>query len=141
MDGGRSGTPDHLDDLDRGGAADDRIVDQDDPPAVQIGPASIVLEAHSEVPDLIGRLDERPSDIMVADDPEFEGQSRFLGIAERRRHAGIGDRNDDVRVDMALASEFPADAFAGLCPERNDALVPGRCQAVADAAKTGLLAR
>ena len=77
--------------------------------------------------DLIGRLDKRPADVMVADDPELEGQSRFLRITDRRRHAGIGDRDDDVRVDMAFAGEFSADPFARLVDAGpfDDAVGPG----------------
>src|SRR6266851_5926287 len=114
MDGAGSGAPDHLDDLDRGRAPHDRIVDEDDALTVEIGPARIMLQSDAEVADLICRLDEGPSDIMVADDPQLERQSRFLGIPERRRDARIGNGDDDVRVDMALAREFHADAFARL---------------------------
>src|SRR5215472_882373 len=62
--------------------------------------------------DLLGRLDEGAADIVVADDPQFERQRRFLGIAERRRHARIGNRDDDVRIDMAFPGELAADPLA-----------------------------
>ena len=39
----RPGPSDHLDDLDRGRAAHDRVVDEDDPLAVEIGPARVML--------------------------------------------------------------------------------------------------
>src|SRR6266446_4668259 len=64
----------HLDDLGRGRAAHDRIVDQDDPLAFEIGAVGVVLEADAEMADLLGRLDEGAADIMVADDAEVEGQ-------------------------------------------------------------------
>ena len=38
----------------------------------EIRAIGVVLEAHAEVADLVGRLDEGPADIMVADDPELE---------------------------------------------------------------------
>ena len=68
-----SGSSDHLDDLDRGRTAHDRIVDEDDPLTIQIGPARIVLQTDTEVADLIGRLDEGAADVMVADDSKLEG--------------------------------------------------------------------
>jgi len=43
MDRTRSSAPDHLDDLDRGGAAHDRIVDEDYALAGEIGPARVVF--------------------------------------------------------------------------------------------------
>ena len=68
----------HLDDLGRGRAAHDRIVDQDDPLALEVGAVGVVLEPHAEMADLVGRLDEGAADIMVADDAELERQPRFL---------------------------------------------------------------
>src|SRR5712671_2673601 len=114
MDGAGSRAPDHLDDLDRGRAPHNRIVDEDDALTVKIGPARIMLQSNAEVANLIGRLDKGPSDVVVADDSELEGQPRFLGISKRRRDASIGNGDDDIRVDMALAREFDADAFARL---------------------------
>src|SRR4029077_20218925 len=64
--------------------------------------------------DLIGRLDESPADIMIADDAKLEGQPRFLSITDRRRHARIRDWDDDVRIDRAFAGEFLPDALACL---------------------------
>src|SRR6516162_3587937 len=114
MDGTRSGAPDHFDDLDRCGAAHDRIIDKDDAFAGEIGAARIVLQSHAEMTDLVGRLDEGPADVMVADDPELKGQPGFLGIANRRRHTRIGDRDDDVGIDRTLTGEFLPDALARL---------------------------
>src|ERR1700730_12888274 len=108
MDSARSGSPDHLDDLDRGRAPYNRIVDKDDALTVEIGPARIVLQPHPEMADLIGRLDESPSDIMIADDPQVERQPRFLGMPERRRDTRIGNGGEDVRVDVGLGGELDA---------------------------------
>ena len=49
-----------------------------------------------------------------ADDPQLEGQTRFLGISDRRRHARIGDRDDDIGSDRTFAGEFAADPLARL---------------------------
>ena len=101
----------------------------------QIGAAGIVLEPHAEMADLLGRLDEGASDIMVADDAEFERHTRFLRIAERGRHARIGHRHDDVGVDMAFAGELAADALARLVDAGalDDAVGPGEIDVLEDA--------
>src|SRR5271170_1999666 len=109
-----AGAANHFDDLDRGGAAHDRIIDQDDPLPGQIGAAGIVFQPYAEVADLFGRLDEGPPDIMVADNPQLERQPRFLGIAECRRHPRIGHRHDDIGVNVAFAGEFTTDTLARL---------------------------
>src|SRR6266436_1652539 len=73
-----------------------------------------MLQSDAEMADLIGRFDESPPDIVVPNDAELKRQSRFLGVTERRRDPRIGDGHDNVSVDMALAGEFHADAFARL---------------------------
>src|SRR3546814_1805933 len=78
-----AGLSHHLDDLGRGGAAHDGIVDQDDPLALDIGAVGIVLQLDAEMADLVGRLDEGAADIMVADDAELEGNATLGGIADR----------------------------------------------------------
>src|SRR5580704_2524344 len=127
MDSRSSRAPHHLDDFDRGRAAHNRIIDENDSLVLQVGPARVVLEAHTQVADLIGRLNEGPPDVMVADDPELERQSRFLRITDRRRYARIRDRDDDVCVDMAFAGELSADPFARLinAGPLDDAVWPG----------------
>src|SRR5919197_5928607 len=119
MDGARSRPSDHLDDLDRGRASNNRIVDENHAPAAETGSARIVLQSHPEMPDLIGRLNKGAADVMVSYNPEFERQTGFLRIADRRRDARVRNGNDNVRVDMALAGEFDADplaCFVDACP-------------------------
>ena len=110
----RAGLADHLDDLLAGGAAHDRIVDEDDPLALQHVAVGVVLQLHAHVADRVGRLDEGAADIVVADDAEFEGKPGLLRVADRRRDAGIGHRHDDVGVAVALAGELGADLLADL---------------------------
>ena len=85
--------------------------------------------------DLIGRLDKGAADIMVADDAELERDTRFLRIAERRRHPRIRHRHDDIGVDMAFAGEFAADALAGFvdADPLDDAVGPGEIDVLEDA--------
>ena len=104
----------HLDDLLRGRAAHDRIVDQDDPLALDQGAIGVVLETDAEVADVVGRLDEGAAHIVIADDAEFERQARAMGVSDRRRHARVGHGDDDVGRDRAFPGQFHADAFARL---------------------------
>ena len=75
----RAGVAHHLHDLDAGGAAHDRIVDQHDALALDHGAVGVVLHAHAELADRLGRLDEGAPDIVVADDAEFERQAAAPG--------------------------------------------------------------
>src|SRR5919109_677307 len=98
MDSAGTGAPDHIDDLDRGRAPDDRIIDEDDALAVEIGSARIVLQPNAKMANLITRLDKSSPDVMVADDSQLEGQPRFLGVADRCGNARIWNRHHDVRL-------------------------------------------
>ena len=66
-----AGVSHHLDDFDRCRSAHDRIVDQDDALARYDGPVRRVFQAHAELANCLGRLDERAPDVVVADDPEL----------------------------------------------------------------------
>src|ERR1700676_1343047 len=109
-----AGVAHHADDLFRGGAAHQRIVDQDDPLAFDRGAVGRMLHAHAEFARALGRLDEGAADIMVADDAEFERHAGMLAIADRGGHAGIRHRHHDVDLDMALARELRAAGLADL---------------------------
>ena len=111
---GRPGIAHHLDDLLRGGAAHDGIIHQHHALALDLHAVGVVLALHVIVADLVGRLDEGTPDIMVADDPQLEGQARFRGIADGGRHAGIRHRHDDIGINMALARQLHADILARL---------------------------
>ena len=101
-----AGVAHHLHDLERGGAAHDRVVDQHDALAVDHGAVGRVLEAHAQVADRLRRLDEGAADIVVADDAELVGDARVLREADRRRHAGIRHRHDDVGLGRRFAREL-----------------------------------
>ncbi len=78
--------------------------------------------------DLVGRLDKGAADIMIADDPELEGKTAFLAIADRCGDARIRHRDDDVGVDMAFAREFGADPLARLVNARPSTMLSGRAK-------------
>src|SRR6516162_4991749 len=89
--------------------------------------------------DLVGRLDEGATHIMVADNTELEGEPGFLGVTDCRRHPRIGDRDDNIRIDRSLAGELPPDALARLvdAPAFYDAVGAGEVDVLEDA-ETGV---
>ena len=125
----------HPHDLDAGRAAHDRIVDQHDALAGDHRAVGVVLQAHAEFADRLGRLDEGPPDIMVADDAEFERQTAAARVADRRRHAGIGHRHHDVGVGRRLAREFLAHRLARIVDRTavDDRIGPGEIDVFEDA--------
>ncbi len=112
MDLGRTGIAHHLDDLHAGCAANDRIVDQDNAFALDQRPVGVVFQLDAEMAHLVARLDEGPSDIMRADDAEFEGYARFLGIADRRGHPAVGHRDDEIGVNAVFTRQLGTDSLA-----------------------------
>src|SRR6516162_1816053 len=64
--------------------------------------------------DLVGGLDKGSTNVMVADNPELEGQPGFLGIADCCGNTRIGDRDNDVGIDRTLAGKLLPDALAHL---------------------------
>ena len=80
----------HPHDLQARRAAHDRIVDQHDARARDDRAIGVVLEANPQFADRLGRLDEGSSDVVIADNAEFERNAAGAGVTERRRHAGVG---------------------------------------------------
>ena len=109
-----TGLSHHLDDLLGGGAAHDRIVDQDHALAGEARPVGVVLELHAQMADLVGGFDEGTADIVVADDAEIERDAGLLGVAEARRHAAVGNGHYEIGGHTAFARKFRADALARL---------------------------
>src|SRR6266496_2015709 len=57
----------HADDLAAGGAADNRIIDEDDALAIEHAAHRIQLELHAEIADALLGLDEGAPDVVAAD--------------------------------------------------------------------------
>ena len=127
----------HLHDLHRSCAADDAVVDQDDPLALDQGAIGIVLQLDAQVADVLAWLDEGPPDIVGADDAKFERDLRFLAEAERGGNAGIRDGNDEVGLDRRLARQLRADVLAHLIDRRafDDAVGPREIDMFEDAGR------
>src|SRR3982074_1539983 len=108
----RAGVAHHADNLFRGGAAHQRIVDQDDALAFDRGAVGIMLHAHAEFAYALRRLNEGAADVVVSDDAEFERHAGMLAVADGGGHAGIRHRHHDVDLDMAFARELRAERLA-----------------------------
>ena len=108
----RAGITHHLNDLLAGRAANDGIVHQHHALALDHAAVGIVLQLHTHVTDGIGRLDEGAAHIMVADNPEFEGQARFLCKADGCRNARIGNRHHKVSVHRVFTRQLHANVLA-----------------------------
>jgi len=57
-------------------------------------------------------VDESAPDIVRADDAEFEGNARLLGIADRGWYATIGHRDDEVCIDRTFLRQLDADLLS-----------------------------
>src|SRR4029078_603983 len=95
----------------------------------------VVLQPHAEMANMIGRLDEGPSDIVIADDAELERDPRLLRIADRGRHTRIGHRHDDVGRHRAFLGKLGAYLLAGLvdADALDPAVGPGEVDMLEDA--------
>ena len=104
----------------------------------------VVLQLDAEVADLVAGLDEGPPDIMRADDAELERDAALLGVADRRRHARIGHRHDEIGLDRALLAPARRRSACAHCrPNGRRSRCPAarnryarRCRAAAAAART-----
>ena len=97
----RAGRLDHLHDLAAGRPAHERIIEQHDPLAFQDAAYWIQLHLHAEVTDRLLRLNERPSDVVIADQSHAQRQLRLLGKTGRRADAGVWNRHDNVGGNAA----------------------------------------
>src|SRR3546814_486409 len=101
----------HLHDLQRCRAAHDAVIDKDNALAVDEGTVCIVLQLHAQMADLVARLDEGAANIVGTDDPQFEGNARLLGIADRGRDAAVGNGNHIVGLDRIFDGKLRTDCL------------------------------
>src|SRR5262249_18373602 len=107
-----AGIAHHAHDLLGGGAAHQRVIDQDDALALDGDAVGGMLHAHADLAAALGRLDEGAADIVVADDAEFVRHARILAVAERGGYGRIRYRHHDVDIDVAFACELLAKTLA-----------------------------
>src|SRR3546814_9355793 len=90
----------HLHDLQRCRAAHDAVIDKDNALAVDEGTVCIVLQLHAQMADLVARLDEGAANIVGTDYPQFAGNARLLGIADRGWDAAVGNRSEEHTSEL-----------------------------------------
>ena len=103
----------HVLELHRGCATHNAVVNEDDPFASDQGAVDVQFETHTHVADLLGRLDERPSDVLVPRNAHGILDAAFLTIADRRWRAAIWNWADDIGLDGCLAGKLDANLAAG----------------------------
>src|SRR5215468_8505928 len=89
----------HAHDRTLGVAADDRIVDDDEPLATDVVAQWVELEPDAQLADRLGRLDEGPPDVGVLDQAGAVWDAGLGGVADRGRRARLGNRDDQVGLD------------------------------------------
>ena len=105
----------HLHQAFAGRAPHERVVHHDDGPALDDFANRIELDLHLGHAQRLGRIDERPADVMVPDQSVFQLETGRLREAQRHGVARIRDAEDDVRagrglLDGELAAELPPGA-------------------------------
>ena len=101
---GRAGVEEHRDDLAGRVAADDRVVDDHDALAGDLG-ERVELQADALLAQLLVGLDERAADVAVLDQPLAERDPGRAREPDRRGRARVGDRQDEIGVDRRLLGE------------------------------------
>src|SRR5262249_8948729 len=97
-----------------GRPTNDGIVDEDDAPAFQQIAYRVELELHAEVTDPLLRFNERPADVVIADQTESKGDAALGGVSNGRRNAGVGNRNHQIGRYSRFARELATHLFTAL---------------------------
>ena len=95
----------HLHDLARRVAADDRVVHDDEPLAGHDLWQRVELHPQAVLAQLLAGLDERARDVAVLDEAVVLGQPALTRVPAGRGVAGVRHRDHEVRVDRRLACE------------------------------------
>ncbi len=104
--------PDHLHDLDRGCAAHDGIIHQNDTLAFNHRSIGRMLELHTQRTNLLRWLNKGTADIVVADDAIFKRNTAGLRKTKRRWRAAIWHGNNNIGFDWRFLCQFHAHVLA-----------------------------
>ncbi len=83
----RAGFAHHPDNLFRGRAAHNRIINQDDALAFDQVAYRIQFDAHAETANRLLRLDKGAADVVIAHQAKAKRQAAFRRVTNCRRHA------------------------------------------------------
>ena len=111
---GRARVEEHRDELPRRVAADDRVVDDHEPLAGDLG-ERVELQSDALLAQLLVGLDEGAADVAVLDQPLAVRDPGRAREADRSGRAGVGDRQDEVGLDRRLVGEPLAHPHARAC--------------------------
>ena len=98
VDPARAGLARHLHDLLAGGAAHDRVVDQQHVAALEFHADGVELLAHALLAHALPRHDESAADVAVLHEPFAVGLADAVRQLHRAGPAAFGDRDHDVDV-------------------------------------------
>src|SRR6185369_15097655 len=104
----------HAHDFAAGGAADERVVDEDDALAFEQAADGVEFEFDAEIADGLRGFDEGATDVMIADQAHAERDAGFESVADGGGNAGVRNGDDDVGVNRMLLREQAAECFAAL---------------------------
>ena len=82
--------------------ADDRVVDDDDAPVLEILDDRIEFQLDAAVAHRLIRTDERPPDVAILDQPLDVRQAGRFGKSDAAGNCRVWDRHDDVGVGRML---------------------------------------
>lgn len=105
---------DHLDNLARGCAAHNAVVDEAHDLVLELGRNGRQLAAHALLPCLLAGQDKCAVDVTVLDEAVGEGLGQRLGQRGGGRVARLGNRDDDVNVLDHVLAEHLAHALRQL---------------------------
>ena len=100
--------PQQVDDLRHRVAADDAVVDDHHPLVLHRSSQWVELEPDSGLTRVLVGLDKGAADVAVLHQPLAQGQAHLLGVADGRRHSGIRDPDDQVRLRRVLFGQLAA---------------------------------
>ncbi len=112
MDLACSGVADHADKFAAGGSAHQRIVHENHSLAGKQMAHRVELQLHAEVADRLRRLNERPPDIVIANQAMPERNTRFGRVPQSRGNTRVRYWNDDIGIDRILTGQQPSHHFA-----------------------------
>src|SRR5262245_33810741 len=107
-----AGAPDHPHDLAARRSTHDGVVDDDHPPTFQHLAHRVELHLDPEVTDALLGLDERPANIVIADEAQLVTGPGLLRVTQRRARPRVGNRDDDVGLDRVLAGQLAPERLA-----------------------------
>ena len=110
----RAGLAHEVDERAGGGAADERVVDDNDATPGDVLGERVEFQGHTLTAKMLTRLDERAPDVAVLDEPVVVREAADACVTDGRGNRGVGYGDNDIRVDHRLAGELLAEALAHL---------------------------